>query len=555
MKYRIVGSSEWLVGTVNITNTPTYSGAFSVQVSGSGEYDFTGFYQDLKYFSLRADDVEVFSGNKTGIDTLKPGNYTLVGSPTISPDGMYTASEGNYIKSPSIDFASAYTWEVRFKFLSRSTSGNNYCIFGKEGLVRVNIQATNEVNFLMSGPSIGWAGHVGTKKTELNTLYYGRAYFDGSSYKVDLSTDNKNWDNYVTYTNANKIYSTDFSLGYNYNGLSQVFTNPMDLNAFKVYLNDSLVYQPCLKIPYTQTKDGKKIVDEYYRYRVEDEITQATFTPYYTLQSDSKGNYAVVGAPTINTGFVATGFDANNYLKSPIINQGSKFELIVGFILTSNTDSDCQMMASNANQGIDLTTNNNRVGFNIGNGSNWVSGNISGTTALSLNTKYYMKFLYKYGYYKLLLSQDMTNWTTEVQYASATNFLPDLPINIGTSRYPNTTASFTGSIDLKDFKIYVDDQLIYQAVTPPNHTMATNKPQDIIYTYQNGSNKYTQKANLQLEEYGTCTGTTPVTFTKPFRDENYALTVPYSAKTKTGFTPNVGSGVTRDWKAKGFYSL
>ena len=85
--------------------------------------------------------------------------------------------------------------------------------------------------------------------------------------------------------------------------------------------------------------------------------------------------------------------------------------------------------------------------------------------------------------------------------------------------------------------------------------MATNKPQDIIETYQNGASKYIKTANLQLEQYGTCTETTPVTFEKPFRDTDYALNVPYSAKTKTGFTPNVGSGVTRDWKAKGFYSL
>ena len=57
----------------------------------------------------------------------------------------------------------------------------------------------------------------------------------------------------------------------------------MDLNDTKVYINDNLAYQPCLKIPYTQSKTGSKIVDGGYRDRVQDMYNQFGYTHYYTL--------------------------------------------------------------------------------------------------------------------------------------------------------------------------------------------------------------------------------------------------------------------------------
>ena len=43
---------------------------------------------DLKYFSITADGIPVFSGNQTGIDIIKPDNYEVVGEPTITEDGI-----------------------------------------------------------------------------------------------------------------------------------------------------------------------------------------------------------------------------------------------------------------------------------------------------------------------------------------------------------------------------------------------------------------------------------------------------------------------------------
>ena len=61
------------------------------------------------------------------------------------------------------------------------------------------------------------------------------------------------------------------------------FYGSINLNAFKVWIDGSLAYQPCLKIPYTESKTGSKIVNSIYRDRVNDMYEQFGHANYYTL--------------------------------------------------------------------------------------------------------------------------------------------------------------------------------------------------------------------------------------------------------------------------------
>ena len=61
-----------------------------------------------------------------------------------------------------------------------------------------------------------------------------------------------------------------------------------DLNLCRQYINGELVYQPCLKIPYTESKSGSKIVDVAYRDRVQDVYSQGFDKYYYTLDEANK---------------------------------------------------------------------------------------------------------------------------------------------------------------------------------------------------------------------------------------------------------------------------
>lgn len=69
----------------------------------------------------------------------------------------------------------------------------------------------------------------------------------------------------------------------------------------------------------------------------------------------------------------------------------------------------------------------------------------------------------------------------------------------------------------------------------------------IVTHYKNGVDYVDTYSNGVIEQGGTCTSGTAVVFTKAYADTNYVLTVPYSAKSATGFTPSA----TGDWIAKG----
>ena len=84
--------------------------------------NFTGSI-DLKQFSITVGGQEVFSGNKTGIDTIKPDNYTVVGTPTISADGIFTSttvSKNNYISLSNFTATSNLRAEFEFDVVGGS---------------------------------------------------------------------------------------------------------------------------------------------------------------------------------------------------------------------------------------------------------------------------------------------------------------------------------------------------------------------------------------------------------------------------------------------------
>ena len=115
-----------------------------------------------------------------------------------------------------------------------------------------------------------------------------------------------------------------------------------------------------------------------------------------------------------------------------------------------------------------------------------------------------------------------------------------------------SSGAFAGQVDLKSFQIYVDNKLVYRAVQPPCFTLPQgelygNIQQTLRSSTVNGINKaYLYSDRMQMLT-GSCTSGTEVTLQKPFANANYALSVPYSAKTATKFTPTQ----TGDWFAIG----
>lgn len=341
---------------------------------------------DLKQFSITVDGIPVFSGNKTGLDIIKPDDYTVVGTPTISADGIANGFSNNdymYIDVSASVFSSASTWKVYTKILYTGISSNSVWStlagFGNTCWMLGLKNDTGTVSLYLS--------HDGTAQPTAkcsiallatNKFYIIEAEFTGSKYILSVFNEDGTLFNKAEYDSSESVYNTG---GTHINIIGNSTANDViieDLNAFKIYVDGNLVYQPCLKIPYTDSKDGKKIVDSVYKNRVESMYEQFGYAPYVTL---------------------------NEVDKTYTLPMGSIYGLI-------------------------------------------------------------------------------------------------------------------GTRTLRD-------------------------------SYRNGINYWELYSDRTLEQGGSCTSGTAVTFIKPFADTNYVLTVPYSAKTTTGFTPSQ----TGDWIAKGTGNL
>ena len=249
---------------------------------------------DLSQFSITVDGKEVFSGNKTDIDTIKADNYDVVGSPVISDDGVASGfSNENYLTTPTIDFASANRWKVvsKFRYFASNVTmsvyqflkgnTNNALYINPSGYIKIYIKTVGNTTVDFSSQTAS-SSHSAVSLTSgsdvvaelefTGTQYIFKVYQNGSL----IYADTKGSTNaiYPSNTNGLNIGISAFD-GY-------FTTGSIDLNSFKVYVDGNLVYQPCLKIPYTQSKTGSKIVDGVYRDRVQDVYEQFGTASYYT---------------------------------------------------------------------------------------------------------------------------------------------------------------------------------------------------------------------------------------------------------------------------------
>ena len=294
----------------------------------SGSNTFQGVI-DLKYFSIIKENTLIVSGNKTGIDVIKPDNYEVVGTPTISDDGIASG----FLQDLSTDYNSSLvavqstiklgelqnkSWKICIGFtmpeslsdfpqtlfsFSQSAPWASYCgspAVNTNGTIKIddsfgtsdNFQ--NDVTIQSSQQYSAYGLELGKKYTyvrEFNNNTGAHTYSflkDGETiWSKDYTPTTENKGNkainsypneYINLGSACMFYNTNF---YCWGGT-------IDLNAFKVYVDGSLIYQPCLKIPYTESKTGSKIVDAAYRDRVLDLYEQYGYAPYYTIYEENQ---------------------------------------------------------------------------------------------------------------------------------------------------------------------------------------------------------------------------------------------------------------------------
>lgn len=249
---------------------------------------------DLKLLRI-VSDVPVFNGNKTGLFVAKPDNYEVVGSPTITEDGIASGfSNSNYITYNKQTLGDNF--DIIFpKFKTPDVSQNSSFLFTTSGHgLRVQLNSGKIRTLAFSGND-QYPVIQGLTQLQNNTeyLYKISRKKESDNYVLTafLSNDNgKTWVQQSQITMTQDLYNSD-SVGYlggNPNSADQIFKGSIDLNSFKIYVDGNLVYQPCLKIPYTEADSTSRIVDVAYRNRVQDLYEQTGEALFYTLDEQNQ---------------------------------------------------------------------------------------------------------------------------------------------------------------------------------------------------------------------------------------------------------------------------
>ena len=290
--------------SINITNNTALSegSILNIRIGDyyqSDNYSFVGTI-DLKSVAIWADNIPVFSGNQAGIDTVKPDDYTVVGSPVISDDGVVSGfSYDNFIQSPHFSLGNDIRIKGKFRTGSDITTTNQFLI--ESSYIRFYLILVSDTYFIPNlyvsdgTNSFYMRSYDNNFSLDANTDYtYELGYNSTTHYlyfkvwedATDLLVQDVNHtlgDNAPNLTNISDIYQnigTRSDFGF--------LKGSIDLNAYKVYVDGDLVYQPCLKIPYTLSKTGSKIVDAAYRDRVQDVYEQYGVAMYYTLDEENR---------------------------------------------------------------------------------------------------------------------------------------------------------------------------------------------------------------------------------------------------------------------------
>lgn len=494
--------------------------------------------------------------------TFDRAKFTIEGTPTITKDGIASGlNSDNYLTVPFTP--SNNTWQIKNKFkLSNITSASD--LLGGNGASSPSLALTvNNARLALSiGDGSAWqqSNIAGLTNLSANTDYYFKIEYTGSKYNLYLSTDGENWILETTYTSSTATGSSTLNLGVSRSGTGQLLGS-IDLKHFSI------------------TVDGK-------------EVFNGNKTGIDVIKQD---NYEIVGSPVISEDGIASGFSENNKLSKTLTIQNYNSLTIKGRYNYKQTTPDREQVINffNDSNGL-LRFIVTKSGLVV-----WFYRNSAQKGFTLLTSGEAKEGIYDYTVSfegdelnGILVYEDGTSYTASVNISGLDK--PNISeIYIG-NWYNSNAQYFAGSIDLNSFQIYVDDELIYQPCLkiPYNKTNAGVKISNInyrdriedCYTYyntanyfiideenelyqipydvpdghcviiaqeRNGINLYEYNTNLECTQTGSCTANTEFTFSIPYANDQYALSCPYSAKSRTGFTPTV----TGDFISKGLIFL
>lgn len=231
-------------------------------------------------------------------NTVLENNYTTVGSPTISENGIVSGfSQSDYLQTAQFSLMNPFELIIRGS-VNSGISGNNYFI-GNGGFninsIVMAIGVTDTYALRLSIHKDNTGSVAGTEYAvsedniiSPNTYYYFKVNYDGTKYVLTYSTDG------ITYTSACTVnYSSlphnnsniKLAIGGSYTDqLWGVFNGSIDLNSFSIKSNNKIIYQGKY-ISCKQTSSGSKIVDVSNASAVNSIFNSAGSAPYFVIDT------------------------------------------------------------------------------------------------------------------------------------------------------------------------------------------------------------------------------------------------------------------------------
>ena len=213
------------------------------------------------------------------------GKFDIVGSPTITDDGVASGFVKNSFIRIFSDFYLKDSWEVKIAFSFSNT--NSGCLLSNPASYSNMLYIDSKriaLQFTSTGTSMT-AVLRSRKDLELNKKYFARLKYNSTAgYSVDISTNGIDWENHITYANTDKMVTNSHTpnvwdlgvLAYSYT----IFSNgSIDLKQFSITVDGKEVFSGLME----STKP------------IYDKITN-TSTELSTLQTETDNNFSAVNS-------------------------------------------------------------------------------------------------------------------------------------------------------------------------------------------------------------------------------------------------------------------
>lgn len=227
------------------------------------------------------------------------GDYTKVGSPTITDNVVSGFSASNYLKLPQTFNPSSKTWEWSFKLTMGSdvsttayilgctdTSGSHGAMFG---------MVYGKFTCWLSANGTSW--NIVTDGTTTTVLVAGETYYvkfgwTGSEYYIDLSTNGIDYEREYTLTSTTAVHSSAFNIGSAWH-LRNPFKGSIDLTESYIKVDGEYWWRGAKYVNADRLYVLKRKRPAEYRKTVIDTATAGTYT--FEVAKDTTAEIILVG--------------------------------------------------------------------------------------------------------------------------------------------------------------------------------------------------------------------------------------------------------------------